>query len=273
MDLIKRFFDFYVNSYIHVSIAAFCLTKITLLEFGITENTSPLFVLFATFISYNFIRYFDISKDYISFTSFVKIYKIELLLLNLVSFIFLIIFTLKLKTVAIFLLIPFALATFFYVVPFTPKNKNLRDISRLKLFLIAISWGGITVLFPIINNDYLLTKDVWFVFFQRFIFLFSITIPFDIRDLKHDTPEIKTLPQTIGIKKSKLLGSVLLLIFFLSDFIRFSIFENSVTITSLLTILSFVLLNIANENRSKYYTSFWIEAAPIFWYFLIILIK
>ena len=273
MGLLKRVFDFYIDSYMHVSIAAFCLTKITLLEFGITENTSPLFVLFATFISYNFIRYYDILKGLTPFVSWMKSHKIELFLLNLISYIFLVIFALKLRYEALFFLIPFALATIFYVVPFTSHNKNLRNISGLKLFLIAISWAGVTVLFPIINNEYLLTKDVWFVFFQRFVFLFAVTIPFDIRDLTYDIPELKTLPQTIGLKKSKLLGSAFLLIFFISDFFRFSIFENSVTITSILTILSFVLLNIVNENRSKYYTSFWIEAIPLFWYLLIILIK
>ncbi len=268
MGLLKRFFDFYINSYIHVSIAAFCLTKITLLQFGITENISPLFVLFATLISYNFIRYYDSSKTYVSFIGWVKIHKMELFLLNLISLIFLIILTLKLKSKALLLLIPFALVTIFYVVPFTSKNKNLRDISGLKLFLITISWAGVTVLFPMINNNYLFTKDVWIIFFQRIIFLFAVTIPFDIRDLKYDTPEMKTIPQSIGIKKSKLLGSVLLLIFFLLDFTHFSVFEHSILTTSLITIISLVLLNFYTENINKYYTSFWMESLPIFWFLL-----
>ena len=273
MFFLKKFFDFYINSYIHVSIAAFCLTKITLLEFGIHENTSPLFALFATLVSYNFIRYYDISKINMSFANWVKVYKLELFLLNLVSLIFLILLTLKLNSQALFLLIPFALVTFFYVVPFTPKNKNLRTISGLKLFLITISWAGVTVLFPIVNNEYLLTKDVWIVFFQRFIFLFAVTIPFDIRDLKYDIPEMKTLPQTIGIKRSKLLGSALLLVFYLMDFLRFSVFENSVLITTLTTALSLILLNLFTEKKSKYYTSFWIEALPVFWFLLIVLLN
>ena len=273
MIFLKRFFEFYINSYIHVSIAAFCLTKITLIEFGIQENISPLFALFATFISYNFIRYYDSSKIYITFAGWLKTHKIELFLLNLVSLIFLIVLTLKLRTEALFLLIPFTLATIFYVVPFTPQNKNLRDISGLKLILITISWAGVTVLFPIMNNEYLLTKDVWIVFIQRVIFLFAVTIPFDIRDLKHDTPEMKTIPQIIGVKKSKLLGSFLLLIFYLLDFFRFSGFENSVIITALITVLSLILLNLSTENRSKYYTSFWMESLPILWFLLIVFLK
>ncbi len=244
-----------------------------MIEFGIQENISPLFALFATFISYNFIRYYDSSKIYITFTGWLKTHKIELFLLNLVSLIFLIVLTLKLRTEALFLLIPFTLATIFYVVPFTPQNKNLRDISGLKLILITISWAGVTVLFPIINNDYLLTKDVWVTFFQRFIFLFAVTIPFDIRDLKYDTPEKKTIPQIIGVKKSKLLGSFLLLIFYLLDFFRFSGFENSVIITALITVLSLILLNLSTENRSKYYTSFWTESLPILWFLLIVFLK
>ncbi len=268
MRLVKQFLDFYINSYMHVSFAAFCLTKITLLEFDIKENISPLFVLFATLISYNFIRYYDTSKIYVSFVGWVKIYKRELFLLNLIGLIFLIILILKLKPEALLFLIPFAFATIFYVVPFTSKNKNLRDISGLKLFLITISWAGVTVIFPIINNDYLFTKEMWIIFFQRFIFLFAVTIPFDIRDLKYDTPEMKTIPQSIGVKKSKLLGSVLLLIFFLLDFTRFSVFDNSIFTTILITVTSLVLLNLYTKNMSKYYTSFWMESLPIFWFLL-----
>ncbi|MCD6544919.1 MAG: hypothetical protein J7K34_10480 [Flavobacteriaceae bacterium] len=187
--------------------------------------------------------------------------------------IFLIVLTLKLKYQALLFLIPFALATIFYVIPFTLQNKNLRDIAGLKLFLITISWAGVTVLFPIMNNDFLLTKDVWIIFFQRFLFLFAVTIPFDIRDLKYDTPEMKTIPQIIGVKKSKLLGSILLLVFYLLDFFRFSTFENSVLTTILITVLSLILLNLSTENKSKYYTSFWMESLPIIWFLLIVFLK
>ena len=270
---LKRFFEFYINSYMHVSIAAFCLTKITLIEFGIHENTSPLFTLFATLISYNFIRSYDSSKVYITFAGWVKVHKIELFLLNLISLIFLIVLTLKLKYQAFLFLIPFALATLFYVIPITLQNKNLRDIAGLKLFLITISWAGVTVLFPIVNNDFLFTKDVWVTFFQRFLFLFAVTIPFDIRDLKYDTPEMKTIPQIIGVKKSKLLGSILLLVFYLLDFFRFSTFENSVITTTLITVLSLIFLNLYTENKSKYYTSFWMESLPIIWFLLTVFLK
>ena len=272
MQFLKRLLDFYIYSNVHVSFAAYCLTKITLLEFGLKENISPLFVFFATLVSYNFIRYYSISKINIAFANWIKSHKIYLFLLNLFSLIFLIPLTFNLKLESYLLLIPFALATFFYVVPFTSKNKNLRNTTGLKLFLITISWAGVTVLFPIINNDYLFTKDVWLVFFQRFIFLFAITIPFDIRDLNFDVPEIKTLPQIIGLNKSKYLGSILLLIFFISEIFSPSIFDNSVLITLLITILSLVLLNLSTESKNKYYTSFWVEAIPIFWFLIIVLL-
>ena len=272
MQFIKRLLDFYIYSNIHVSIAAYCLTKITLLEFGLNENISPLFVFFATLVSYNFIRYYNILKINIVFAKWIKSNKLQLFLLNLVSLIFLIILIFKLQLQAYFILIPFALATFFYVVPFNSQNINLRNIAGLKLFLITISWAGVTVLFPIINNEYLFTKDVWLVFFQRFIFLFAITIPFDIRDLNFDIPEIRTLPQIIGLKKSKYLGSILLLIFFISEHFSFSIFKNSLLITSMITIISLVLLNLSTEHKSNYYTSFWVEAVPIFWLLIIFLL-
>ena len=72
MDILKRFFDFYIFSNIHVALAAFCLTKITLIENEIESNLLPFFVLFSTIVSYNLIRFYNVSENKIWFAVFIK---------------------------------------------------------------------------------------------------------------------------------------------------------------------------------------------------------
>ena len=47
MHLLKQWFGFYVFSNVHVAIAAYCLTKITFLEFGFQNEPLALFVFFS----------------------------------------------------------------------------------------------------------------------------------------------------------------------------------------------------------------------------------
>ena len=51
------------------------------------------------------------------------------------------------------------------------------------------------------------------MFFERFLFIMAITIPFDIRDLKIDNQVgLKTIPSILGIKKSKMIAYFLLIL-------------------------------------------------------------
>ena len=63
MRLAKKIVDFYVFGNIHVAIAGFCITKITLIEFGIAESFVPSFVALSIIISYNFIRFYEIKVN------------------------------------------------------------------------------------------------------------------------------------------------------------------------------------------------------------------
>ena len=47
----------------------------------------------------------------------------------------------------------------------------------------------------------------------RLFFILAITIPFDIRDLKYDKSNLKTLPIIFGASKARLIGLLSLLVF------------------------------------------------------------
>lgn len=90
-----------------------------------------------------------------------------------------------------------------YVAPVFGEEKRLRDQNDIKIFLVAIVWAWITLLLPAVEygiDNYLL---VGCLFAERCLFIFAITLPFDIRDIKVDTfGSVKTIPARIGINKS-----------------------------------------------------------------------
>ena len=272
MKLLKRLFDFYIFSNIHVALATYCLVKITLIHYNIEENKSALFVFFSTILSYNFIRYFNISVIETKTSHWIKTHGISLITLNLISFLFLIYLLFTLRLESIFLLIPFTLATIFYIVPIYPTKKNLRGVATLKLFLIAISWAGVTVLFPLIQERIYFSNNVWILFLQRFLLVLAITIPFDLRDLNYDKIELKTLPQIIGVKKSKIIGILAIILFFMLSLFYLNLPNKNILIDLIISTTAIVLLFFSNENQSKYYSSFWVEGVPILWFLLWLLI-
>ena len=105
-----------------------------------------------------------------------------------------------------------------YVLPFLKNKKRLRDFDHIKIFLIAIVWAWVTVILPALEIGKGLAIETWLMSIERALFIFAITLPFDIRDLKVDAhSEVKTIPAVIGIKKTKWLGvGVLILAFLLS---------------------------------------------------------
>ncbi|NOQ92055.1 MAG: hypothetical protein GQ552_04975 [Flavobacteriaceae bacterium] len=143
----------------------------------------------------------------------------------------------------------------------------------MKLFLIAITWSAVTVLLPLKNTEISFSSDVWLIFIQRFLFLFAVTIPFDIRDVDFDNPEIKTIPQTLGTQKSKIIGVLALFLFFIIEFLRDLKNESTLLITMFITVISMLFLIFSNKKQNQFYTSFWIESLPIVWFLLMFFVR
>lgn len=269
-SIFKKNFDFYIFSNIHVALAAFCLTKITLLEVGISDNTAPFFVFLATLISYNMIRLMRLNSIKSWFNNWFVTHQKHILILLLLAFLPLLYLLFQIRLKPLLVLFPFALFTLLYTFPVS--KFSLREKPGVKLFLIALSWAGITVFFPLVQN-FMQLRDVDFItFLQRFLFVFAITIPFDIRDLQYDKESMKTIPQQIGIQNSKRLAIILIVLFFILEFFKTSDLQ-SIIIVFLISVLSILLIYKMIIKRSKYYTSFFIEALPIVWLLLYVVLK
>ncbi|WP_386809823.1 hypothetical protein [Lutibacter holmesii] len=181
-----------------------------------------------------------------------------------------VLFFTSLNVESLLILLPFAFMTVFYVVPIFKKRNievSFRNFPGIKIFSIAFAWAGVTVFFPLYEKGFVFNTSVCIEFVQRVLFLIAITLPFDIRDLQLDSKQLRTIPQVLGVKYTKILGTILIVIFVLLGFVQ----KNNVSTTVIIAIITLLFLWFSNVHKSTFYASFWVEAIPIFWLCLILL--
>ena len=214
-DLLKAFGHFYIYSSAHIALCACLLTleSYLVLQLPIDLNV-VFFVTFATMAVYSLHRLVGMSKvkafDNQGRYKLIKKFKNHILIYFIISGIATSYFFFHLPTdKIIFLLVP-GLLTLAYVLPILKSKKRLRDLPFIKIFLIALVWVWLSLLLPSNFNDrpLLLLLSI-----ERLLFFVAITIPFDIRDILVDESiGVKTLVHHLGIKRSKTLAQILLLL-------------------------------------------------------------
>ncbi|MDT0552379.1 hypothetical protein [Urechidicola vernalis] len=270
MQTIKRLFNFYIFSSIHVALGVFCFVKLTLKNFGVEENITALFCFFSTILSYNFIRFLNESfeKDWLS--NWYRNHKSLLVIISFISAIIVLYLSFSFRIESLMILLPFFILTLFYGMKLPRKLVTLRRVPGLKIFLIAFCFAGVTVLFPLVQNEIDIDVIIWWFFLQRMFFVILITLPFDIRDVDFDSDQLRTIPQQFGHFTTKLLGLILILGIFTIELFIFGKEFNEMFILLTICSLSFVLLLFSRKEQSKYYSAFWVEAIPIFWLLLLL---
>ena len=100
-----------------------------------------------------------------------------------------------------------------YVLPVPGlRGRRLRDLPGLKIFLVAGSFAWVSVVLPAVEQGLAGQWLVWAMAAERFLFVFALTVPFDVRDLHIDVPAaVKTLPQLLGVPGAIRLAWALLL--------------------------------------------------------------
>lgn len=276
MEVFKKFLNFYINSSIHVALSVYSLAWITLIEFNVSYDESVLyFVFYATITGYNFVKYFGVAKfHHRSLTNWLK----SIQLFSFFCFLLMCYYGLQLNKTTMFYIAVFGVVTFLYAIPFLPKRlfldsqHNLRSIGGLKIYLIGLVWSGVTVFLPLINNDCLINADVIITGVQRYIFIIVLMLPFEIRDLRYDSLKLSTVPQKIGMKQTKTIGVVLLVLLFLLEFFKDDIALNEILILLTITVFTLLLLVFSKIEQGKYYSAFWVEGLPILWLILLLYI-
>lgn len=160
-----------------------------------------------------------------------------------------------------------------YSVPFFGKNNfTLRSVKGLKIFLITYVWTASTVMFPILGAGHsIFTRDVLLLCIERALFIFAITLPFDIRDYESDRrTNVVTIPGWIGIKATKALAFVCLLIFFLVNLVHYD-FHSGVLWAKLISgISTFIIVLFADDKRHEYYFTGLLDGTIIIQFLLVL---
>ena len=275
MRILKYIYDFYINASIHVALAAYALSFITLKQLNIPYDEYMLnFIFFATISGYNFVKYFGLAKfHHRSLANRLRIIQI----FSLLSFTLLCFYCFKLKSNSLVIVLLMGVITFFYATPFLSKNffidskYNLRTVAGLKVYVIAFVWTIVTVILPTINSDYPVDFDVIIIAFQRYLYIVVLILPFDIRDLQYDSLKLATIPQKIGIRNTKLIGILLLSIFFFLEFFKDTLMLWQALTTLVITLITGLFILFSKEDRKRSYSAFWVEGLPVFWLGLVLL--
>ena len=126
---------------------------------------------------------------------------------------------------------------------------------------------------PVLSAKEVLSWDVGIETTQRFILVFVLLIPFEIRDIAYDRKELNTLPQRYGVTKTKILAGFAVLLFFFITFLKDDLGVEELILKGILFLILGIILFSTKRNQSNYFASFWVEAIPVFWFVLSIVME
>ncbi len=162
------------------------------------------------------------------------------------------------------LLVFSAILSFCYSLPlFTVGEQKfgLRNIPGLKTFLISLVWTLSSVLLPVLEAKDLhmadiTTRDITIMMAKRFLLIFALAIPFDIRDLFSDRQAgLKTIPVAWGEKNAYLFcqfllaGYIVLLFLFRNNGFNVDFFA----LTTTAVLMGWLIFKSKREKNEYYY--------------------
>ncbi|TMU57620.1 hypothetical protein [Flagellimonas algicola] len=271
MRLIKSIFDFYLNASVHVGLAVMALTGVTLVLLDIPLNYFLLgFTGCSTVVCYNFIKYGVEAEKYLIVSN---LYHRYIQIFSFLCFGLAMYFMSQLDQKLWWTIGVLGLVSTLYAVPLLPKSGNLRSLGGMKIFIVALVWAGFTVLLPILDAQLPYSWDIGVLFAQRFLLVLILILPFEIRDLKWDSMDLRTLPQILGVQRTKKVGVGLIISFLLLTFLR-----DDIKVTEVLTriVIGTVLLALFRSKLDfgkRYLASFWVEGIPMFWLAILWVLK
>lgn len=219
-----KLFYFLINTNIFIALAAVSLTLETQIQLGMHPQFHPylLLIFFSTLFDYNLHRFVTVltNKDALNSVKhrWVKnnlSFFYTLVAASVLGFLWTVFYA---DIKVLITLAPIALLTFFYSVPVYKNSKlifRLREIPCLKIFLISFVWSASTILLPVIQSGRIHSKEnILLMLAERFMFVFAITIPFDIRDMEADARQgLKTIPLLIGKNAAIIIANIVLFLF------------------------------------------------------------
>lgn len=278
-NLFSRILDFYLYSNLHIALCAVTLVGVTQQLFGFRLRTELyVFVFCGTFFLYNLQRLpaaferLEVQRRFMRHRWNTQHRKL-LLGVSIVAMVAAAwaFFHLYRRTQVIALL-PAALSVAYAFPAIYWKKKwiKLREIPMVKIFIVGIVWGMSCVWVPAAANGSYpewTSPEVMLWMIACSIMVFSITIPFDIRDLLYDGDQLRTLPAIFGVKKSIAIGIAGMLLsfagIFLADTMSTLIEFRHVLIYGAWTIITCVVIAMSKPTHHEYYYSFLVDGLMI----------
>ena len=225
-----------------------------------------LFVFCGTVTGYNFVKYDEIARVRSAIVSN-EVRRIAWL--SFIGFLgaavcfFQFRWTTQLLSVAVLAL------TALYTLPFFPNRRNARNWAGVKIYIVSLCWVGVTVVLPLVDAGAWFSADFLLKCVQRFLLVFSLVLIFEIVDMDKDDPHLQTVPQTVGLSKTKMLGSILMLAFLLLELLRSDFDVIQFFINGILTFIVIAFLQFSTPQRHRYYSWLWAESIPILWFLMV----
>lgn len=273
MRILRQIFDFYLDASIHVALAVYALVKVSGIRMQLADDTHlDKFLFFGSIVCYNFMKYGVEAEKYILVTNVrhrpIQLFSFVALGIAAYHACFLD-FEVYIAVAGLLVL------TGLYAIPVVPETGNLRSLGGLKIFIVALVWAGATVMLPVLAIQQDFSGNVWVQMLQHFLLVLILLLPFEVRDLAYDSPEMGTLPQRFGIKNVKILGVMALAAFVFTDFLMVPSLSLSndldrIIADGILVFITGLLLWMTKKKQSKYFASFWVESVPIMWWILLL---
>lgn len=254
--------DLYISSSVHVAFAVVAFSILTSFEYGVQVDRKLLvFIFLGTVTGYNFVKYAGVAGlHHLSLTKNLRLIQI----FSLFCFLLLLFYLFQQSFEVILVAGILGGLTVLYALPVF-KGANLRSVNGLKVFVIATVWAGVTVLMPLVNSQGVELQDVIISFFQRLLIVVALMLPFEIRDLKFDEASLGTIPQRLGVEKTRILGVGLLITVCLVELLKSDLLLVNLLSLFIFSAITGIFIKASRVFQKKYFASFWVEALPIIW--------
>ena len=257
--LLSNILNWIILSNIFVAFCVLALTISSEVLLGTSNFKISQFVFFATLFTYNFQRIVKLTQRNVINDWYInnRILAVSLMLISGIICAYNFYYFRTSTQIAIIIS---AIIAILY--PF-----RLRLIPFAKIFVIALVWTISTMLLLVFENSMIINQNIILHLAGRFLFVFAITIPFDIRDLKFDDSNIKTIPIIFGERKSKWI-SVLTLIFaqiiIIVQILCFDLhLQEFIAFLILFLLSAFFIINTSEEKSAFYFSRIYMRLYSI----------
>ena len=160
------------------------------------------------------------------------------------------------------------------------KLVRMREITYLKVFTVALGWTLITVVVPLLEVLHeISTEAMLIIFLRRFLFIYVITIPFEIRDMERERRFGNiSLPMLYGVKVMKITGLIILFLFCILSAVheKYFMFDLAGRKTFFIPLMISAiaaawLVVFASDRKSNWYFKFWTDGTMILQFLLLLL--